>query len=207
MPAWINLTGLRFGRLVVISIATPGTRTIWNCLCDCGSSVVVNGHCLRHGNTRSCGCIHREQLILRNTTHGHRYNKIYRVWYAMRERCGRKTDKFYADYGGRGIKVCDRWQTFENFLADMGTPAEGMQIDRINNDGNYEPSNCRWVTRTENASNKRNNKVIEYNGRTMTVSAWEKELKLKAGTIKQRLYLGWDFKRAIETKVRRTTNA
>ena len=201
MGARIDLTGQRFGKLVVLAIVSSIKGVVsWDCICDCGNRFTATTASLRYSGRKSCGCIHREQLIARNTTHGLRAHRVYRVWAAMRDRCNRPADKFYADYGGRGIKVCDSWQTFENFIADMGVPADGMQIDRINNDGDYEPSNCQWVTRTENASNKRNNKVIEYHGKSKTVSAWEKELGFKPGTIKQRLYLGWSIERAIEKR-------
>jgi hypothetical protein len=121
----------------------------------------------------------------------------------MRERCERETDKFFKDYGGRGIKVCDRWKRFENFLNDMGEPPEGMQIDRVDNGGDYEPSNCRWATKEENAQNKRNNRIIEYDGKRMSLSEWERTLGMKSGTLKGRLSLGWAIPKALETPVRR----
>lgn len=127
-------------------------------------------------------------------THGMKHTSTYRLWQAMlaRIRYGR------VDYSGRGITVCDEWLKFENFYADMGEVPEGMSLDRIDNNGNYEPSNCRWATRLEQNNNKRNNVVITWNGKTQTRSQWEKELGMKPTTLRNRLRNGWPLEKAIQ---------
>jgi hypothetical protein len=166
MGTLINRIGCRFGRLRVISRAASRNKKVcWACLCDCGNNATVAAADLTQGITKSCGCLHREtshQNGLNNKVHGESsrlraYSPEYRAWIAMKQRCYCSTSRNFRYWGGRGIKVCSRWRTsFPNFLADMGRrPSRGLSLDRINNEGHYTPSNCRWATHQEQMLNRR----------------------------------------------------
>jgi len=155
----LDLTGDRFGRLTAVSYSHSARKQRhWLCRCDCGGSHVAAAADLRSGNTRSCGCLQPEVVGRNNAKHGLSHLPEYAVWKAMKHRCCNPHSSDYKRYGGRGIKVCDRWlNSFEAFLKDMGErPFADAQIDREDNDGDYEPGNCRWVDRVTNINNRRN---------------------------------------------------
>jgi hypothetical protein len=146
----IDLTGKRFGRWVVLSIHPKRTRSggvFWACRCSCGTKRIVRGSHLWRSLTKSCGCLVK--------THGMSRTRVHNIWKSMRQRCSNPNHVAYANYGGRGITVCERWQAFLNFYADMGDPPPGLSIDRINNDSGYESSNCKWPSRSEQCRNRR----------------------------------------------------
>lgn len=152
----LDLSGQRYGSLVGISrAAIKNKRTYWNCRCDCGSDCVVDAGHLRSGHTTSCGCVRR--ATIGNLKHGQSKSLEYLIWNGMRQRCSNPKNSHFRYYGGRGIRVCDQWQaSFENFIADMGAkPSPKHTIDRINNEGNYEPGNCRWATYSQQNKNRR----------------------------------------------------
>ena len=183
----LDLSGLLYGRLT----AVERIGSAWMCRCACGGSKVVETKQLRSGKTASCGCLFRDVMDARNRTHGLSDDPAYRCWKDMRSRCNTPTDSDYKDYGGRGIKVCERWSQFPNFLADMGPRPEGTSLDRIDVNGDYEPSNCRWATPKEQARNKRSNRMIEWRGRKQPLSAWCEEVGIEHSKARYRLQKGW----------------
>ncbi len=203
MSKLIDSTGKRFGRLIVLERAPNNKwgQSRWLCLCDCGEKTVVYSIHLRSKRTQSCGCLNREK----RTTHGHtvrgRSSKVYSVWRAMVQRCTNNSYKQWENYGGRGIRVCERWLKFENFLEDMGDKPEGYQIDRIDNDGGYFKENCRWATRRQNNRNKRSNRLITFDGKTQCLTEWAEEIGICLETICKRFQLGWSAEEVLTISV------
>jgi hypothetical protein len=205
MRRFIGLTGQKFDRLVVIKQVGKSKTggPLWLCRCVCGKETIVRSSNLKNGHTKSCGCLQKEIV----TKHG--YNKkgaktrIYSIWEHIIQRCRNKNHKAYKNYGGRGIKVCNRWLDFKNFLKDVGEIPKGMEIDRINNDKGYSPKNFRLVTHQENNRNKRNNHIIPYNNKKYCLIELAEEYNINPHVLRSRLKLGWPIKKALITPVKK----
>ena len=200
-PRFQDLTGQRFGKLLVQRYAGRKKRTAWQCLCDCGNTRVVMSFNLKSGHTRSCRCILDDMTI--NVTHGKTRSPEWTAWVNMNQRCHQAAYRYYGEYGGRGITVCDDWRnSFSSFLSDMGEkPSAAHSIDRIDNNGNYCPENCRWATRHEQARNTRRNRLLTLNGETMCLAEWVDRVGIHQKTITGRLNRGWSDERALTTPV------
>lgn len=199
-----DLSGQTFGKLRVVSRVKIGGRAKWLCVCECKTTRIVEAANLVSGNTRSCGCGHREMMLKRNkamTKHGLNGTPEYQAWLHMKQRCYSKNFPGYDRYGGRGIVVCDRWVNDPAaFVQDMGPrPSPGHSIDRIDNDGPYAPDNCRWATRTEQARNTRLTTMLEYKGERKPLNTWAEMHGLSFTTVRSRLASGWDVERALTT--------
>jgi hypothetical protein len=206
----IDLVGQRFGRLIVLAFHSYGAKwnTKWHCQCDCGNQKAVFGHALRRGDTRSCGCLHREITSATSTTHGQsragRWSPEYRAWSGMLMRCENPNVKNFDRYGGRGVAVCERWHKFESFFADMGPrPSSAHSLDRWpDNDGHYEPGNCRWATRPEQNRNKSNNVFVTVNGQTLVQSEACRLYGISHSRARGRIKSGWSEQDAFTVPVK-----
>jgi hypothetical protein len=212
MPALLDLTGRRFARLVVISRQTNTTavKPVWLCRCDCGALTDVMGYSLTSGHTQSCGCWQRQRTAevsrVSSRTHGHsKTHPLYKLWAGLRSRCRNPNATGYERYGGRGIRICAKWDDFAAFVADVGPrPSPQHTLDRIDNDGHYEPGNVRWSTPSEQCNNSRNAMWVMYRGARMRLlDAWRASgERVPRDVITQRLRSGWSLPRALETPVR-----
>ena len=207
MAKRIDLTGQRFGRLLVLrpSHTDKWQNWHWLCLCDCGASHTVQTGCLRRGISRSCGCLQREEVRgnKHGQTHGMSNSPEYKSWVSMGVRCFNKTTDYYHNYGGRGITVCPEWrESFEAFYRDMGPRLSlGHTIDRIDNDGNYEPGNCRWATRKQQSRNTRQLHILTFNNESHCITEWAKRTGMNYLTLVSRIRRGWATERALTTPV------
>lgn len=208
MPKSIDITGHKFGKLVAME-RLPGSRSApgkWRVQCDCGAISEVRLCHLKSGATQSCGCGHRDEntrMLLREaaTIHGYSHHPLYTTWKGMLKRCYDRSHHQFADYGGRGIDVCFRWHSFEQFADDMNPRPVGLSLERKNNEKGYSPENCCWATRVQQANNSRKNRVLEFAGKAMTVSLWARELGLAPRTLWARLDRGWSVERALTEKL------
>lgn len=202
----VDLSGQKFGMLVVQGLvperSTQG-HVLWMCICDCGTIKNIMGSNLKRGLSQSCGCQVTVALRARKgekRTHGYSNSWVQRVWYGMINRCYDPTNNAYARYGGRGIRVCERWKnSIEAFHEDMGDrPSPKHQIDRWpNNDGDYEPENCRWATPKEQANNRSSSRVIEFRGETRTLMQWAESIGIDHASLIGRLNRGWPLEEAL----------
>lgn len=201
----IDIAGERFGRLVVLRFVrvSKTRKAYWLCRCDCGREACIQAGNLRTGHTVSCGCYHRETAQARATKHGQRGTPEWLAWAGMTRRCRSESDYQYQDYGGRGIRVCDRWlgvNGFANFLADMGSkPSAKHSLDRFpDKNGGYCPENCRWATRVQQARNRRSNTILECGGESLTLAEWSERTGIKPHTIMARIRRHrWTVKKAL----------
>lgn len=208
-PVKPELNGQRFGRLLAGHAERIGTYWYIHCICDCGKPKSVRKDHLESGKTSSCGCYKVEATKLSNTKHGdcrrvQRKAPEFIVWARMTQRCLNPNNKAYPRYGGRGISVCQEWQeSYEAFLAHVGRrPSHLHSIERIDNDGNYEPGNVRWATKVEQCNNRRTNRFIDFKGKRQTFAQWGRELGISQTTIRVRIViLGWSVEKALTTPV------
>lgn len=207
MGAAINLkNGDKYGLFTVLVLKTQQNgRRAWLCRCDCGTEKLVEASRLRTGHTLSCGCEGKRRRAkfasLAATTHGQSKSQQYIAWSLMHDRCRNPNNESYKRYGGRGITVCERWKSYENFIEDMGLRPNGKTLDRINNDGNYEPSNCRWATQKQQMRNMSANRHITAFGMEKTLVEWSEFSGHPRERIANRLRRGWSNERAILTGI------
>ena len=198
MGVRLDLTGKRFGRLIVIKKGETDKNynTSWVCKCDCGNEVTVQTGHLRSGHTQSCGCIHDEcvrKMIDGNVTHGMSHTPTYNVWKGIRTRCYNPNHISYKYYGAKGVIVCKRWlSSFDNFLEDMGKKPKGKSIDRIDSNGDYEPSNCHWATIDEQNNNMSTNVFVKINDKTKTIAEWARYYGKNKAAVYSRIRRGWN---------------
>jgi len=197
-----DITGQKFGRLTVVSFSHVKNETAyWKCSCSCGRASVTQGSALRNGHTKSCGCWHKDGPV----THGHsRVGHIspeIMCYRAMKSRCCSKTHEAYSRYGGRGITICKRWlKSFMAFYRDMGPrPGSEYSLDRIDNNKGYSKSNCRWALKVTQGRNRRDNRMIEFQGETLCVAEWAEKIGCQHQKITSRLRRGWSIERALTT--------
>jgi hypothetical protein len=196
MPEKIVLEiGKKYARLTVLKECGRSNdgKVLWECKCDCGNTTVTTGRAIFHGRTKSCGCFMRETTARLHKTHGMSNSSEHKTWMSMIKRCENKNDKCYRHYGGRGIRVHESWRhSFPNFLRDVGLkPTPKHEIERVNNNGGYEPGNVVWATHQEQVRNTRRNRLVTINGVTKPIVVWANDFKIKITSVYTRLAKGW----------------
>lgn len=196
MKLRINLTGKKFGRLLVDEEhgRTKNKQVLWKCVCDCGGIVYLTTACLNSGNTKSCGCLHKEIVAKTFRKHYLKGTPEYTSWQLMKDRCCNVNNKTYQYYGGRGIKVCEQWlDSPEQFVKDMGTkPDKTYTIDRIDCNGNYEPSNCKWASKSEQSRNRNDSKTLTIDGIKKHLADWAADYGMPYLQVYKRIWRGMD---------------
>lgn len=204
MGKFKDLSEKKFSRLTVVGMNTDNkcnkNNVMWDCVCECGGKTITSSYSLNSGHTKSCGCLQIESA----TKHGMYKTQLYSLWFHIKERCTSENCNNFHRYGGRGIKMCDEWINdpleFIKWCKNNGYK-KGLQIDRIDNDGNYEPSNCRFVKAKINARNRSNNHIIKYNGKEMCISEWAEYLGISNQTILSRIRAGHTPEKALSTEI------
>lgn len=196
-----DITGQRFGRLTAIKRIEGKNPTYWLCECDCGNRKEIQLNNLTTGNSKSCGCLSKEHHVIK---HNASNTRLYNIYLAIKNRCLLKSCSNYKRYGGRGIKVCQEWiDNFENFRewSISNGYNDQLSIDRIDNNGNYCPENCRWTTVKEQANNRKSNVILTYNGISQTIMQWSEEINIPYMTLRARIERGWSVQKALTTPV------
>jgi hypothetical protein len=192
-----SMDALRYGRLEIIGKAASRNGQVYMlCRCDCGKEKEIALSSLKRGLTQSCGC-YRKEKGPGNQRHGLHASRTYKAWLSMRQRCLNPNNPAYKNYGGRGITIDPRWNTFDQFLADMDQAPDGMSIERIDNEKGYGPDNCKWASRIEQGRNTRKCRVITHDGKTQTLAEWADQYGINRQTLGKRLDNGWDMERAL----------
>ena len=189
----------RFGRLIVLELAsTKKRRTFqWICRCDCGMHVIASSSRLKRSKVPSCGCYTIERASQLNRKHGYKDHPAYARWKSMMRRCYSHDSPDYHNYGSRGIFVCERWHNAKYFVEDMGEPQPGYTLERKDNNGPYSPENCIWETRKQQNRNTRRNHLITFQDETLSIGKWAEKLGLKRDTLKSRIYRGYPIEKAL----------
>lgn len=203
----VDMTGKRFYFLTVLreTEVRLGNHIGWLCRCDCGKEIIASGAPIRAGKHKSCGCKKRTLISASRIAHGHSNKgdangsptRTYTTWTNMLKRCRSQKHKSFKEYGGRGIRVCDKWSSFQGFLDDMGERPEGMTLGRIDNNKGYYKENCRWETHKQQARNRRNSRTLTYSGSTRTIAEWSEITGLRFDTLVKRLESGWPIEKAL----------
>jgi len=199
-----DLIGKRFGKLTVLAVAREGKQGVMplmHCRCDCGGEAMPQPYALTNGRTVSCGCHRLSRITKHGQAYGKNGSKTYTAWSQMKSRCDNPKNKFYGDYGGRGIGYCEEWKDFKAFFADMGEAPEGLSLERIENSKGYSKENCKWATRKEQQNNRRNTKMIEYNGKMWPKQIIAAEFGIDPSTLMNRLRRGWPIEKALTHEV------
>ena len=202
-----DITGQKFGRLTAIECVGRDRQrmALWKCRCECGNYIVTRGTGLRYGSTKSCGCLRYERAKDACTTHGLSGKRLYKIWLNMKSRCFNSNTPKFKNHGGRGITICKEWLSFKAFYGWAITSGyrDDLTLDRINNNGDYSPENCRWATYAEQALNSRNNHLLTHKGKTQPMTLWADEIGMKFSTLHARIAdYGWTVEDALETPVR-----
>ena len=207
MSSFIDLAGMRFGKLTVVKrVENKANRVMWECKCDCGNVKNIRTDQLRGNVAKSCGCLQAEVTARMKTTHGKSKIRLYSIWHGMKERCYNVNHDRYKDYGGKGTTIFDEWKNnFQSFYdwAMANGYKDSLTIDRIDTNGNYEPANCRWITNKEQQNNRTDNHYVTFNGETKTLKEWSEFLGVNYSTLNHRInQYGWSIEKALTEKVR-----